>query len=366
MSLDALRGFDMFLIIGGGAMIRAASDACECDFLSAIRVQFGHVSWGGFHVWDLVMPLFLFVVGVVMPFSFAKRLERGDSKATLYKHIIRRVAILWILSLLTKGELQKFEWSSMHLFTGTLQAIAIGYLITSLVLLNMKIRWQVVTFAGLLLLYWALVALVPVPGYGKGDFSQQGNLVVYLDNLILGRFQRGTACRIISSITFGCTVLMGALAGHILRSKLRQGDKVLWLLGAGFGCLVLGMIWDGWLPIIKKIWTSSFVLYSGGWSLLLLALFYLVIDVLGFSRWAFGFVVIGMNAIAVYAATRIFDFKLIADVFVAGKSNLQDSASTGLIRFFGGWELFVRELTAFLIIWLILLWMYRKKTFVKI
>jgi predicted acyltransferase len=312
------------------------------------------------------MPLFLFVVGVAMPFSFAKRLARGDSKAKLYRHIARRFVILWLLSLVAKGQLQKFQWSTIHLFTGTLQAIAIGYVITSIVILNLNVRWQIIVLALLLLLYWALVALVPVPGYGRAVYSPQGNLVVYVDNLILGRFQWGTASRVISSITFGCTVLLGALAGHLLRSDKRQADKVLGLFGAGFGCLVLGMVWDGSLPIIKKIWTSSFVLYSGGWSLLLLALFYLIIDVWGLRKWAFGFVVIGMNAIAVFIATRIFDFKLIGDIFVAGKSRVQDVSTEGLIGWLGPWGPFVRELTAFAIIWLILFWMYRKKTFIKI
>ncbi len=366
LSLDALRGFVMFWIIGGGAMVGAAADACGSDFAQRVAVQFGHVKWGGFRCWDLIMPLFLFVVGVAMPYSFGKRLGIDESKKRLYLRIVRRVLVLWVLSLVSKGELQKFEWSSIHLFTGTLQAIAIGYLITSLVILNFRLRWQIVIFTALLLLYWALVALVPVPGYGRADYSAEGNLVVCIDNLVLGRFQRGTACRIISSITFGCTVLLGALAGQFLRSDKRQMDKVLGLLAAGIGCLMLGMIWDGWLPIIKKIWTSSFVLYAGGWSLLLLGLFYLIIDVWCLRKWAFGFVVIGMNSIAVYVATRVFDFKLIADVFVAGKILLADGSSGGIIRFVGQWDQFVREVTAFLIVWLILFWMYRKKSFIKI
>ncbi len=366
MSLDALRGFVMFWIIGGGAMVRAASDACGSDFAQTVAVQFRHTQWAGFRFWDLIMPLFLFVVGVAMPYSFGKRLSRGESKKQLYLRIVRRVLILWVLSLVAKGELQKFDWSSIHFFTGTLQAIAIGYLITSLVILNFRLRWQIVIFAALLLLYWAIVSLVSVPGYGKADYSAEGNLVVYIDNLVLGRFQRGTACRVVSSITFGCTVLLGALAGQLLRSDKRQTDKVLGLLAAGIGCLVLGMIWDGWLPIIKKIWTSSFVLYAGGWSLLLLGLFYLIIDIWYLRRWAFGFVVIGMNSIAVFVATRVFDFRFVGDVFVAGKSRIQDIPSAGLVRFVGPWDQFVREVAAFLIVWLILYWMYRKKTFIKI
>jgi len=351
-----IAGFDMFWIIGGGEAIRELlARGQNSEFLRSLRMQLGHVHWEGFHAWDLIMPLFLFIVGVAMPFSFSKRLARGDSKKQLYIHIIKRVAILCFLALIGKGQLQTYDWENMQVFTSTLQAIAMGYLITSIVMLNMKVRWQMVTLAGLLLLYWALVALVPVPGYGPGVFTEDGNLVSYLDNLILGHRQRGTGFRIISLMTFGCTVMLGAMAGHLLRSEKSKMTKVVWLFAAGFGCLLLGLLWNGWLPIIKKIWTSSFVLFAAGWSYLLLALFYLIIDVWGLRKWAFAFVVIGMNAIVVYMATRVFDFRLVGDVFVAG-----------LAKWTGQWHEFVRALAGFTVVWLILWWMYRKKSFIKI
>jgi predicted acyltransferase len=356
MSLDALRGFDMFWIIGGGEVIRELLTRGESnEFLKSLRIQLGHVHWEGFHAWDLIMPLFLFIVGVAMPFSFAKRLERGDSKRQLYIHIIKRVAILCVLALISKGQLQTYDWENMQIFTSTLQAIAMGYLIASIVMLNMKVRWQIVTVAALLLLYWALVALVPVPGYGAGVFTENGNLVSYLDNLILGHRQRGTGFRIISLMTFGCTVLLGVLAGHLLRSEKTKKTKVVWLFAAAVGCLLLGLLWDNRLPIIKKIWTGSFVLFAAGWSYLLLALFYLIIDVWGLRKWAFAFVVIGMNAIAVYMATQVFDFRLIGDIFVAA-----------LAKWTGHWHEFVRAVAGFTAVWLILWWMYRKKSFIKI
>ena len=356
MSLDALRGFDMFWIIGGGVIFRELlAKGTNSEFLKVLLIQLEHVRWQGFHAWDLVMPLFLFIVGTAMPFSFGKRLARGDSKRQLYFHVIKRVVILCVLALITKRQLQTYDWANMRLFASTLQAIAIGYLITSVVILNMRVRWQMITLAGLLLLFWALVALVPVPGYGAGVFTKDGNLVTYVDNLVLGRRQLGTGFRIISLMTFGCTVMLGALAGQLLRSEKIRAAKVIYLFGAGIGCLLLGRLWDNWLPIIKMIWTSSFVLFSVGWSLLLLALFYLVIDVWGLRKWAFGFVVIGMNAIAVYVATRVFDFRLVGDVFVAG-----------LAKWSGQWHGFVRATAGFVVVWLILYWMYRKKSFIKI
>jgi len=200
------------------------------------------------------------------------------------------------------------------------------------------------------------MTLVPVPGYGAGVLTPDGNLAIYLDKLILGQFQDGTSYTwILSSMTFGCTVMLGAMAGELLRSERKQTAKVLWLLGAGVGCLLLGLMWGNWFPIINHLWTSSLVLFSGGWCLLLLALFYLVIDVWGLRKWAFGFVVIGMNAIAVYMATRLFDFHHIGNIFVGG-----------LDKWLGPWNDFVQTTAAFAVVWLILYWMYRKKSFIKI
>ena len=187
--------------------------------------------------------------------------------------------------------------------------------------------------------------------------TPDGNLAIYIDHLILGRFQDGTNYTwILSSITFGATVLLGALAGSWLGSRYSGGLKAAGLAAAGIVCLALGYLW-GWygFAIIKHLWTSSFVLFSGGYCLLLLAVFYLVIDVWGLKSWAFGFRVIGLNAIGVYMATRLFNFGAIGNIFVSG-----------LDKWLGNWSKLVHSIAGFLVVWLILLWMYRKKTFIKI
>jgi len=360
MSIDALRGFDMFFIIsylGHGWIFAPLVKATGSEFLkTSVLPQFNHVHWEGFHCWDLIMPLFLFVVGVVMPYSFSKRLARGDSKGQLYLHVIKRVIILWILGMIAQGNLLTYDLSKLQLYSNTLQSIAAGYLIASILILNLNVIWQMVTTLGLLLSFWALMVWVPVPGYGAGVLTEQGNLALYLDNIILGRFSDGlTYTWILSSITFAGTVMLGVMAGHLLRSKKSQPAKVLWLFVAGVGCVVLGLVWGMVFPIIKHIWTSSMVVYAAGWSYLLLALFYLVIDVWGFRKWAFGFVVIGMNAITVYMAVHVFDFKHIGNIFVGG-----------LARWLGSWNGFVQETADFIVVWLILYWMYRKKMFIKI
>ena len=173
---------------------------------------------------------------------------------------------------------------------------------------------------------------------------------------MLGHFQEGDGWTyIITSINFIPSIMLGVFAGNILQSD-RDEVKKAGILGlAGICCIVAGKIWGIWFPIIHHLWTSSLVFYGAGWSFLLLSLFYLVIDVWGFKKWSFPFVVIGMNAIAVYVATHLFDFTLIGDVFVGG-----------LVKYTGSWAGFVQALAALTVIWLILYWMYRKKTFIKI
>lgn len=357
VSLDALRGFDMFWIIGGAGMFASLDKIFHHPVTAGISQQLKHVEWEGFRFEDLIMPLFLFIVGTAMPFSFNKRLERGDSKKTLYLHIIKRVVILWVLGMMAQGGLLKYDLSKLRFYTNTLHSIAAGYLIASVIMLNMKLIWQIIATAGLMLLFWALMTFVPVPGHGAGVLEPDANLALYVEKLVMGRFHSSGSSYTwtLSTITFGATVMLGVLAGHLLRSSKTRWAKFFWLFAMGIGSLVLGMVWGIWSPIIKHIWTSSFVLLAAGWSYLLLALFYLIIDVWGFKKWAFGFVVIGMNAIAVYMATQLFSFRHIGNIFVGG-----------LEERLGNWNAPVQAAAAVAVIWLILYWMYRKKTFIKI
>ena len=363
MSIDALRGFDMFWIIGGERIFRSLHDIFDHPVTAGIRTQLTHVRWEGFRFEDLIMPLFLFIVGAAMPYSFEKRLARGDSKARLYGHIARRTLILFVLGMIAQGNLLKYDLSQLHILSNTLQAIAAGYFIAAILILNVNLLWQLITTAGLLILFWALMMLVPVPGHGAGVLTPDGNLAIYIDRLILGSFIDGTDppyTWILSSMGFGCTVMQGVMAGHLLRSKKKAMVKVLWLLGIGAGCIVLSLLWHLCFPIIKHLWTGSFVLLSGGVCYLLLGLFYLVIDVLGFRKWAFGFVVIGSNAIAVYMVTRgviarHFDFRRIGDILI-----------TGLDQWTGDWTGLIHAIAGFAVLWLVMWWMYRKKLFVRI
>jgi predicted acyltransferase len=358
VSLDALRGFDMFWIIGGYQIVLGLAKGLKSQWFDTwIVPQVRHMDWIGFTAWDLIMPLFLFVVGTAMPFSFAKRLSQGESKSRLFLHVVYRVVVLWVLGMIAQGRLLEYDLSKLRLFSNTLQAIAAGYLFASIILLTLaKVRWQVAMTAALLLLYWGLLMLVPVPGHGAGVLTPEGNLAIYIDKLILGPFQDGTTYTwILSSMTFTTTIMLGALAGQLLQSDGTKSMKAAVLFGAGIGCVLVGWIWGLTFPIIKHIWTSSMVLYAGGWSLLLLCLFYLVIDVARLRFLGFFFVVIGMNAIAIYMVTRVFDFRQLGDIFVRG-----------LARWTGDWQDFVRALAAMAVLWLILFYLYRKRIFIKV
>ncbi len=355
VSVDALRGFDMFWIIGGSELMISLAKATDLNFLSNLPVYFDH-SWGKFYFYDLIMPLFLFIVGVVMPVAFRKRMARGEIKKTLYKHVIRRVVILYVLGLIVSGHFLTFDVSKIHLWTDTLHAIAMGYLVSAIMILELNIKWQVGITVLLLFLYWGIMALIPIPGYGAGLYQPEINLALYVDNAILGQFQEGAGWTyIITNLTFICSVMLGVFGGYILQSDLNPMKKVAILALIGICCVIGGKIWEIWFPIIHHLWTSSMVLYAGGLCFILLSLFYLVIDVWGYKKWAFVFVVIGMNAITIYVATHIFDFSIIGNVFVGGLS-----------KYLGSWNYFVQALAALTVVWLILFWMFRKKTFIKI
>ncbi|HLB73641.1 MAG TPA: DUF5009 domain-containing protein [Sedimentisphaerales bacterium] len=367
LSIDALRGFTMFWIVGGWYIFDGLHKALNNDTTAWISSQLEHVEWEGFVFEDLIMPMFLFIVGVVMPIAFQKRLDRGDTKARLYRHIILRSVILFVLGMVAQGNLLKLDPAKLKIYCNTLQAIAAGYLVSAIIILNMPIRWQVISTVLLLILFWALMMLVPFPGHFPDRLDQDANLAAFIDRVILRQFDDGLNYTwILSSMTFAATVMLGVMAGHVLRSDRNRGAKFVLLLFAGIACLALGSLWAGWFfkigkfyiglfPIIKRLWTSSFVLFAGGLSFLLLALFYLIIDIFKFRKWAFPLIVIGANSIFIYMAVHIFSFNAISDPFV-----------TGLDQFVGPWNEFTHALAAFAVVWLVLWYMYRKKTFIKI
>lgn len=354
-SLDALRGFDMFWIIGGGEAAKGLAKGLDTRVLNALVPQLEHVRWQGLHCWDLIWPLFMFIVGVAIPFSIERRRAAGETSGSLFLHALWRSLILFAIGTMTQGNLLAWDLSVFRPCYSVLHGIAAGYLIAVTVVLTVRGRKLVAVLASFLLIYWALLVFVPVPGVGRDVLTPTGNLATFVDRAILGRFHYGENTWFLSYLGFASSVLLGVLAGQCLGSGRSAKSKILLLVIAGVACIGQGLLWSIEFPIIKLLWTSSFVLVSGGISFLVLALFYWLIDVLGYRRWAFFFIVIGMNSLAVYVATMLFDFRQIADIFV-GK----------LLPHLGRWDTFTEAAVTLAVIWSLLLWMYRKNSFIRL
>jgi len=355
VSLDVLRGFDMLWITGGTAILLGLGKVLQRPWFDKFLEQFDHVPWRGLHLFDLIWPLFMFVMGAAIPLSVAKRRAKGATDRSLLLHAVRRALIMFCLGTITQGNLLLFDLSKFRPCYSVLHGLAAGYLLATIVVLKVKEKWHPATIGAFLLVYWAMIMLIPVPGVGAGVLTPQGNVATYVDKLVLGRFHYGENTWFLSYLGFGASVLLGVLAGQMLMADGTARKKVLRLVGAGAASLAVGLLWSLWFPVIKLLWTSSFVLVGGGASFLALALFYWVIDVRGYRKWAFGFMVIGMNSIAVYCATEVFDFRRVGNVFVGH-----------LLPHLGRWDSLVEASAAFSVVWLILHWMYRKREFIRI
>ena len=355
LSLDGLRGFDMLWIIGGAEIVRDLAKVWPGKFSTELAQQFEHVAWQGLHAFDIIWTLFMFMVGVSLAFSIANRKQKNESSRSIYSHAIRRAVILFVLGMAAQGNLLDFNLATLHPFYSVLHGIAAGYLIATIITINLRAKGQAIVTAIFLVSYWILLLVIPVPGVGRGVLTSTGNAATYIDSLIMGRFYYGENTWFLSYLGFASSVLLGVLAGELLLSTRSRKAKCLTLYAYGAGLLTLGFIWSIWLPIIKQLWTSSFVLVAGGISCLMMATFYLVIDVLGYTKWVFLFSVIGMNALAVYMATILFDFRKIGNVFVGS-----------LLPRVGRWDDVLAQSAALAVVWLILYWMYRTRSFVKV
>jgi len=357
VSIDALRGFDMFWIIGGGAFFEAFGKVWKNPLTDTVREQLEHVSWQGFHFEDLIFPLFLFIVGVVLPFSTSRRLGQGHGRGKLMMHIIQRAAILISLGLIMNG-LLRFDFAEMR-WLGVLQRIGLCYFFAALIVLHTGWRVWAFVAGGLLLGYWALLELVPVPGFGAGVLTPEGCLPAYIDRLLIpGRFccfEHGDNEGLLSTLPSIATVLIGSLTGQCLGSTCSGNVKTLAMGAAGIICLLIGYLWGLAFPIIKVIWTSSYVIYAAGWSLLLLCVFYWIIDVRGNKKWALFFIVIGVNPITIYFLQGFVNFDSIAAFFVGG-----------LAQNAGQLKPLILPLASVSAKWLLLLFLYRHRIFFKI
>ena len=359
ISIDVMRGLAMFLIlaidIGGAPIFKTFTELWGVRFAEAASEQFDYGFAEGLRLCFIAMPMFLFVVGLVIPFSVNNRLLHKDKKR-IYLHIIKRALILFLLGLIAGGHLLHLQFAKMPVYNNVLEYIGIGYLVCAIIVLNTTRTFQLVLTLVLLVMYWLIFLIIPVPGWEGEIFSGKMNLAIYIDNVVLGQHHDPGSCRVLSTISLIANMLLGVLMGQIIFSNRDKKDKTKLLFIWGLAMLVVGFIWGLFFPVIRSLWTSSFVLETVGISTLLLAAFFWIIDVKGYKKWALFFIVFGVNSIAIYMMAHLFDFKLIGNILVGGLSGL----------FASNVQEFIQAMTAMAIMWLIVYYMYRKRTFIKI
>jgi predicted acyltransferase len=325
-SVDALRGFAMFWIIAGDSLAWALHDMSsgKQGLLSAaagfLSEQLMHVPWEGFRFYDLLFPLFVFVTGVSIVFALPRLVER-KGKSAAHARVLRRSFLLFVLGLIYYGGASNL-WPDIRLL-GVLQRIALCYLFASLLFLNLDLRGLIVAFVSLLIGYWALMTFVPVPEVGAGSFAKGANLANWIDAQYLPGLRLHDEWDpegLLSTLPAIATCLLGVFAGMLLKNmRVEPKRKALWLLDAGAILVGAGFLWGLQFPVIKNIWTSSFVLVAGGYSVLLLGVLYLLIDVWGRKAWFTMFLWFGANAIALYMINNIVGFQGLAGRLVGGE-----------------------------------------------
>lgn len=369
LSLDALRGFDMLVLVCLQPLLLASFRIWDAP--EWLRYHLRHVGWEGFAAWDLVMPLFMFMAGTALPFSMSK--YRAGERVTwhFWLRLLKRLCVLWVLGMVVQGNLLSLDPDKIKLYTNTLQAIAAGYLIASLTLLIPRSRWHPLVTVFLLLAFWGAMRFCSLEYdgvlYGNGSYAKTDNLAEGIDRLLLGHWRDGASLSpegnvrfspgyrytwILSSLTFGATVLFGAHAGELLRNKRFSPVMKAFLLAlTGAGLCFAGWIWSFEHPVVKHLFSASFTLQAAGWSMLLLAFFYLVFDVCNVRLSTRFLSLYGTNALLAYLLGQYFNGALGA---------FSDRTLYGFRHLVGNeWYPLIQQ-TGFLILMTSILWVFHR------
>jgi predicted acyltransferase len=310
--------------------------------------------------YDFIFPLFLFISGVSLAFSISSHLAKGESNTVLYKKMFKRMIIFMLIGLVYKNSpLNIFDPAHIR-YSSVLGRIGMATFFTAFLYVNFSWQKRLFWIAGILLTYYAAMFLVPVPGFGAGDLSMEGNLAGWIDRTIMpGRLIDGVFDEnaLATSLTAFTLTVFGAWAGDILRDKKTMpSNKLKLLVIIGVSLVALGLLWGLHFPISKKLWSSSFILVTAGASFLALALFYWLIDVRQYTRWAFFFRVIGLNSLVIYLAYHFINFNYTAHKLFSGFYSFLEPSWIGVVDAFG----------AMVLVWLFLYFLYRNKLFLKV
>jgi len=362
VSLDALRGFDMSWIMGGEIIFKSLAALTGWTVLQWWARQLDHVPWNGFHAYDMIFPLFLFIAGISFPFSMARRYHGKENRKALYIHVVKRGFLLVFLGIIYNNAIS-FDFAHLR-YSSVLGRIGLAWMFGALIFMNTSVRFRIVWLWGILIFYWLLLLFFPAHDLGTfGPFSMQSNLAGYIDRSLLPGshccFEYGDNEGILGTVPAISTALLGMLTGQFVMSQHLSDKplrKVLYMALVAIGLIILGGIWNIAFPINKLLWSSSYVCVVGGLSLLLFTLFYLVIDIWKVRKWTTFFVVIGMNSITIYLAQGIIDFKYSARFLFGGLYTL----------FPHSWQIFAGAVGYFTAAWLFLYFLYKKKLFLKV
>ncbi|NND32586.1 MAG: DUF5009 domain-containing protein [Saprospiraceae bacterium] len=349
----------MLLISGGGTFIYLLGGKTDWTWLNALSEQFEHPAWNGFTFYDFIFPLFLFLAGVSLTFSVRSGLAKGMTKRQIYRKAFFRMLILILLGILYKNAPVPIWEPGQIRFGSVLGRIGLASFAGVLLFLNYNLRGRIIWFAAILISYYLALFLIPVPGFGAGDLSFEGNLVGWVDrNFMPGRLLQGTydELAILTQFPSLCLTIFGTLAGEILQQEMEELKKIRRLSLIGVGCILLALLWALHFPINKHLWTSSFIMLTAGMASLFLVLFYWLIEVQGFRKWAFFFKVIGMNSLLIYLGYRFIDFNHTAELLFSGIYSITAEK----------WHEVFRAVGALLLVWFGLYIMYRNKIFVKV
>jgi len=358
LSLDTLRGFDMLWITGGGAFIVSLSKANGSGWLQVLAQQMEHVRWEGFHFFDLIFPLFMFISGVAIPYAIISKKEKGAPNGDLFRKIVKRMLLLVVFGVVYNGALRN-GFDNIR-YASVLGQIGIAYFIAATIFIysskwKTRIFWLLGIMAGVALLQFT----VPVPGYGAAAFSPEGSINGWLDRLLLpGRLHRSTFDPegILCVISASVVTLTGALAGGVLRDgKEADVRKTLVLAGSGVALVIVAVLLHPVYPIIKRMWTVTYDMLAAGISLLLLSLFYFIIDVKKWHKWTFFFRVIGLNSITIYMASAMVSFYYTSQFLLGSFAGLM--GSYGQVVIISG---------VIAIEWLLLYYLYKNKIFLRV
>lgn len=359
-SLDALRGFDMFFIMGLSGLIVSLCALWPNPVTDAVAQSMSHVDWDGLRHHDTIFPLFLFLAGVSFPFSLGKMQQKGVSQAAIYGKIVRRAAILILLGLIYNGMLN-FDFANLRC-ASVLARIGIAWAVAAVLFLNFGVRSRVSIAVVILIGYALLTKYVGAPDVPNAEpLSREGNIVGYIDRLILpGRLYVNNHFDpegLLSALPAVVTAMLGMFTGELIRKDgISGGRKSLYMVIGAVALALIAILADGFVPVNKMLWSSTFVCAVGAYSLAMMALFYYLIDVRGWQKWTFVLRVVGMNSITIYMAQRIINFSGINNFFFSGFAGL----------FPEPWAEVIINAGYIVVCWLFLYLLYRKQVFLKI